>query len=58
MEGLKTYTGLIVALIGAICTIFKINITTTEIQPIINAGLELGGLMLAAYGRIVTKANT
>ncbi len=55
MEGFKTYTGIAVALIGAICSIFKLNFTTEEIQPIVNAAFELAGLLFAAYGRFKAK---
>ena len=55
MTGFKTYTGLLVALIGTICQVFKLNLTTEDIQPIVNMALELGGLLFAAYGRLVAK---
>ena len=51
MQGLKTYTGIVVTLLGLIMTALKVNITTDEIQPIVNAFFEFGGMVLAAYGR-------
>lgn len=55
MEGYRTYTGLVVSAIGLILSLLKINITTEEIQPIVNALLEAGGLLYATYGRYKAK---
>ena len=55
MDGFKTYSGIIVAFIGMLCTTFKVNFTTAEIQPIVDAGITLVGLLFAAYGRYKAK---
>lgn len=50
MKGYKTYTGLIVTLMGII-GIAKYFGTTEELSNVINALFEIVGLIFAAYGR-------
>lgn len=55
LEGRKTYCGIAIVLLGAVFQIFKINITTEELQPVINNFIEVVGALIAMYGRIATK---
>jgi hypothetical protein len=54
MKGYRTYTGLIVSLLG-IVGVAKYFGTTAELTNLINAIMEIMGLLFAAYGRY--KAN-
>ena len=57
LEGFKTYSGLLVAAIGLVLSLLKVNLTNEDIQPIVDALIIAAGLIVAAYGRAVTKAN-
>jgi len=53
LNGYKTYIGLIVALAGALGA--GKYIASEDLAIILNTALELGGLILAAYGRHVAQ---
>lgn len=53
MEGRKTYTGLVIALIGVFG--LAAYITPAEAGEAMNHVFELVGIAMAVYGRVVAK---
>lgn len=53
MKGKKTYTGIIIALIGALG--FSDYVSAPEITKIVDIILQLIGFALAIYGRAKTQ---
>lgn len=52
MRGYRTYTGLVIALLGALG--FGELITEEELTQLTDLSLTLGGIIMAAYGRYKT----
>lgn len=55
LEGKKTYIGIIIMVLGAISTHFKLPFTTEDISSVVSLVVELIGTIIALYGRFVAK---
>jgi hypothetical protein len=54
-DGYKTYTGLVIAVIGILN--LTDYISPDQIEVIVKATFEIVGVIYATYGRFVTKGN-
>lgn len=50
LQGYKTWIGLVITILGAIGVFAKLGLTEDEVAKIIDAIVQLAGLILVAYG--------
>jgi len=50
LQGYRTWIGLVLTILGAVGIFKKIGVTQEEVAQIVDAVIQLAGLVLAAYG--------
>jgi hypothetical protein len=61
MEGLKTYTGLLIAVVPIIARVFGYEVSAdfaSDGGVVLNDLISAIGIGIATYGRVVTKGKT